>query len=117
MISISHKTLRRFALLYFIVLFAAMWCPTGHIALNSMVLVFRLDHILHAAIYIPCVFAWAILLPRYRHLWLPLTLLVGVGTESLQSILPYRGFDLSDMIANATGALIGYIVMLCRQRH
>ena len=116
MISVSPKTLRLLALCYFVVLFTAMWCPTGHLSLNSMVLGFRLDHLLHAAIYMPCAFAWSLLLPRHKWLWLPLTLLVGAGTESVQYLLPYRGFDLSDMIANATGAIMGWVILLSIRR-
>lgn len=118
MISIEPKTLRRLAFLYFAILMTAMWCPTGSLSLNNMVLGFRLDHLLHAAIYMPCAFAWSLLLPRKAWLWFPLTLLVGAGTESVQYLLPYRGFDISDMIANANGALIGWVALLIwRKRH
>ena len=105
------------AMAYFVVLAVAMWCPTGSVSLNSMVLGFRLDHLLHAAIYMPCAFSWSLLFPRRRWLWLPLTLLVGAGTETVQYFLPYRGFDLSDMLANATGAIIGWTILRsCRNR-
>ena len=115
---IDEKTWRRLAIIYFVVLAAAMWVPLGGLHLNRMVLGFRLDHLLHLAVYMPCAFAWAVLLPRHRWFWLVLTLLVGAGLEASQYVLPYRGFDLTDMVANATGALIGWVVLLVwRRRH
>ena len=109
--TISPTTLRRITIAYFIVLVLAMWLPLGGVPLNRMVLGFRLDHVFHCAIYMLCAPAWAILLPRWhKAVWLLLA--VGFGLEMVQYWLPYRGFDLTDMIANATGALIGWIVTI-----
>lgn len=116
----NKKKQRIAAALYFIGLAVAMWMPLGGIHLNKMVFGFRLDHLLHLAIYVPCALAWSVLLPGRRWLWLVLTLLVGAGLEATQYVLPYRGFDLTDMVANATGALLGWIALIAyaiRIRH
>jgi glycopeptide antibiotics resistance protein len=39
---------------------------------------------------------------------------VGIGllTEGVQWLLPYRGYDVNDLIANALGVTLGWVVIL-----
>ena len=106
----NRKIRTRLAPFYFCILFLLMWMPLGGLGvpLNNFVLGIRLDHLLHASIYIPC--AWFLMdFQRSKPLQL---LLISLGiallTESVQLILPYRGFDVNDLIANFIGVFLGW---------
>lgn len=110
---------------YYVFLAILMWAPlTGlGVPLNNYVFGLRLDHLLHASVYIPCsVFMMDWLYrrgDRGRRLWLVWLCAVGVGilTESVQYLLPYRGFDINDMVANFLGVSLGFGVLLLVMRH
>jgi len=42
-------------------------------------------------------------------LWLFIGLLFASATEGLQYLLPYRAFNLNDMLANGLGVLVGFL--------
>ena len=52
------------------------------------------------------------LLHRRKGLVLAVAVLVGLFTEFVQYLLPFRGFDVNDLIANAGGNLIGWLAIL-----
>lgn len=104
---------------YFAAIVVLMWAPLGFLGvpLNNFVFGIRADHLLHASVYIPCVFYMmdffmptakrrAIILP-----WLS-ALLTGLLTEFVQYLLPYRGFDINDLVANAFGVTLGFCLLL-----
>ncbi|MBR1799803.1 MAG: VanZ family protein [Bacteroidales bacterium] len=104
---------------YFTILALLMWLPLNgfDLQLNNYVLGIRADHLLHASVYIPC--SWFIVDLFQRRRWWAVVVACGVGllTESVQYILPYRGFDINDMVANTIGVLLGWaIFLLLRQR-
>ncbi len=89
-----------------------MWMPVkSGLPLANFVFGLRLDHWLHASVYLPCACCTRVLLdvPRTRA-WL-YSLLLGLLTESVQYLLPYRGFDINDMLANVIGISVG--ALLC----
>lgn len=94
---------------YILLLMALMWLPLGGmgIPMNNFVLGIRIDHLYHAAVYLPAV---GLLSPLWgRHLlftWLG-CLLLCIVTESVQWLLPYRGFDINDLLANMIGVSLG----------
>ena len=70
----------------------------------------RWDYLLHALIYIPL----PVLLGLYfkNESWiLPILfgLLFVVLFESLQLVIPYRAFNINDLMANGVGAIMGLI--------
>lgn len=103
---------------YFVALGILMWAPLNGlgIPLDTFVLGLRMDHLLHASILLPCALFLFDLAPR--HLWVVWVAAVAVGlmTESVQYLLPYRGFDINDMIANTLGVTLGWMVMLVVRR-
>ena len=104
----KKKRFNQVAVGYFVALLLLMWMPvrTG-IPLDNFVFGLRLDHLLHASVYLPCAyFAGGLLNVSRRRAWL-YSLLLGVLTESMQYLLPYRGFDINDMLANAVGITVG----------
>ena len=98
---------------YFALLAILMWAPLNGVGipLDNYILGLRLDHLLHASVFIPCtLFIMDVIGPR-RLVWLAG---VGVGllTEGVQYLLPYRGYDVNDLIANTLGVTIGWLVIL-----
>lgn len=111
------RGLRRLRHLYFALLAFLMWAPLNGVGipLNNYVFGLRTDHLLHASVFVPCVFfLWGVVKPG----WMSWLTAVGIGvlTESVQYLLPYRGFDINDMIANFLGVTLGWgAIVLCRQ--
>ena len=101
---------------YFVCLLLLMWAPVGvlGVPLNNFVFGIRLDHLLHASVYIPCtLFMFDFFRNSRRPLllsWL-VAILLCVTTETVQYFLPYRGFDINDMAANVLGVSLGAVVM------
>ena len=103
---------------YFVGLIVLMWAPLGGIGLNLNNFVFgiRLDHLLHASVYIPCVLylvdfqKLSLLRNRFRS-WI-VAILISLTTEFVQLLLPYRGFDINDMAANFIGVTAGWLIIV-----
>lgn len=111
---------------YFVFLALLMWAPIGglDVPLNNYVFGIRLDHLLHASAFLLCPL-FMIDMPRSRKsaqtagyksasklvVWLAA---VGVGlfTEAVQYLLPYRGFDVNDLIANSMGVTVGLLAIV-----
>ena len=106
----EHRKVLR--VVYFVVLAVLMWAPLNGfgISLDNFVLGIRFDHLLHATVYVPC----AMLLFDVERLkgvrcWV-MSLAIAVVTESVQYLLPYRGFDINDMVANFIGVTLGFVI-------
>lgn len=102
---------------YFGLLIFLMWAPLNGVGipLDNYILGLRADHLLHASVFIPCaLFLWD-LSPRR---WLPWLCAIAIGllTEGGQYLLPYRGFDVNDLVANALGVTLGWVVILLVRR-
>lgn len=102
---------------YFIALAILMWAPLNGLGvpLNNYILGLRADHLLHASVYIPCTLFLMDLIRRRGFVWLAA---VGIGllTEGVQYLLPFRGYDVNDLIANAIGVTLGWLVILAVKR-
>ena len=96
---------------YFLCLAFLMWAPLGGVPLDNFMLGLRMDHLLHASVFIPCSLFIYDLYKRKWVVW-PTAVAIGVLTESVQALLPYRGFDINDMIANFLGVSLGWIIIL-----
>jgi len=78
---------------------------------NIMVVKIRGDYFVHALVFIP----WAFFMTAMRQsprMWLLLGLLFSTGTELLQYLLPYRRFNINDLISNSLGILIGLLIFM-----
>lgn len=102
---------------YFIGLAILMWAPLNGIGipLNNYVFGLRLDHLLHASVFIPCTLFLMDLLDRKWAVWLS-AVAISLLTESVQWLLPYRGFDINDMVANFFGVSLGWLIILAVRR-
>ncbi len=111
---LSASARRRLAPWYFLVLAILMWAPLNGlgVSLNNFVFGIRLDHLLHASVYLCC--SWFLmdckLLRKGWQVWL-VACLVGAVTESVQYLLPYRGFNINDFVANIIGVSLGWLVV------
>lgn len=110
----NQRIRRRLSPCYFILLAVLMWAPLGALGvpLNNFVLGIRMDHVVHASIYLFCTwFLMDIRGIKGWQVWL-LGCAVGIVTESVQYLIPYRGFDINDLIANFFGVSVGWCLML-----
>jgi glycopeptide antibiotics resistance protein len=101
--------------LYFTAILLLIVLPINNsdtINLNHiMILEIRGDYLAHALIFFP----WAFfMLPMQQKAWSwsILGLFFSTGTELLQYLLPYRRFNINDLISNSLGILLGMIVLL-----
>ena len=110
----NRQARKRWALLYFVLLAVLMWAPLNGLGLplDNFIFGLRLDHLLHALIYVPCAFFLMDWLKRRK--WLVLAAAIGIGlfTEFVQYLLPYRGFDVNDLVGNCIGILVGWIAII-----
>ncbi len=82
----------------------------GLVKLDKMILELRPDLLVHGVLLLP----WMFLknnqrIPNYA--WALLGTLYGAALEFSQLYLPYRSFDLSDMLANTVGVLLSCMLM------
>ncbi len=70
----------------------------------------RLDYILHAFLFMP----WMLLKPNKsikRYVWFMIGIGLAVLTECLQYPLPYRSFNLNDLVFNMLGIIVGTLII------
>ena len=102
---------------YFAALAFLMWAPLNGVGipLDNYILGLRADHPLHASVYLPIALFLMDLAPRRRWwlLWLA-ACAIGLATEWGQYILPFRKFDINDMVANLIGVSISWLAIIIR---
>lgn len=110
----SSKQRRWESPLYFFLLAFLMWAPLNGmgIPLDNYVFGLRMDHLVHASVYLFCAFFLTDWMKGRKWAIWPVAVLVGIATESVQYVLPYRGFDINDMAANFIGATAGWLVLI-----
>lgn len=110
----NSRARRKWAVLYFVFLAVLMWAPLNGLGevLNRFVFGLRLDHLLHGLVYLLCPLFLMDFLNRRKWFILLLAVLIGLFTEFVQYLLPYRGFDVNDLVANVVGCLLGWLAIL-----
>ena len=110
----SRRKRKVYSVVYFILLAVLMWAPVGGLGvpLDNFVFGIRLDHLLHASVYLLCPAMLADALRHRRWRILLAAMAIGLLTESVQYLLPYRGFDINDLVANALGSFLGWLPLL-----
>lgn len=68
----------------------------------------RLDYLFHALLFVP----WMFLTPyewfkKYSIIWFLTGLIFASMSESIQYFIPYRAFNINDLLANIMGVFIG----------
>ncbi len=94
--------------LYLVLVVLLMVLPFGDVNINDTFVVgFRLDYIVHFVIYMPWMFLCG---KRWSLLWLLCGVAVVIALECVQWFLPYRGFNINDIIAGVIGVVISFVV-------
>ena len=106
----SRRTL---LLIYLIAIIALVALPVNNSSMKSlndiMILQLRGDYIVHMLLFAP----WCFLKPGLRlslWWWALAGVAFAVAAESLQYFLPYRAYNINDMIANALGVVLSFIL-------
>lgn len=111
----SRRILRWLTAIYVIILFVGAVIPLGPRAqplYNNYTFDIRGDYLLHALIYLPMPMLLAISLKQkgpFRTRVVVFSLMFTILFESIQLVVPYRAFNINDMLANGIGVLIGLI--------
>lgn len=90
---------------------------------NIYIVSIRLDYLLHCAIFIPWVFLlWkksgAIFWKNKGNIifYLLVGILFATAAEAIQYVLPYRAFNINDLLANGLGVVMGFLIVLTFER-
>ena len=93
---------------YVSVIILLMSLPLNSGELNNIfILRFRGDYFLHALLFLPWAF-FGLMLQKRKGSWMLSGLLFAVCAEGIQYLLPYRAFNVNDVLANAIGVLAGF---------
>ena len=100
---------------YIIILFVVAVVPlnSGSIVLNNnYTMHIRWDYLLHVIVYLPIPLLMGFSQKKRELLWIRvivISLLITALFEAVQLVVPYRAFNINDMLANALGVLIGLL--------
>ena len=87
---------------------------------NTYIVEFRSDYLLHFLFMLPLPVLLGLSLGKKTAPWLRVVvsgLLIVIFCEGIQILIPYRTFNINDMLANGVGALIGLIPAVFVWRH
>jgi len=121
---ISQKQINRIFYFYTILLVLLAVLPingsdSGSSLNNIYIVSIRLDYLLHFAVFMPWMFLlWKMVGvsfsrdPRATLLYIILGLLFATANEAIQYLLPYRAFNINDLLANGLGVMLGSVLFL-----
>lgn len=69
----------------------------------------RGDYFFHALMFLPWAF-FGIKMSKQTFKWIISGVLFALGSEGIQYFLPYRAFNINDIVSNILGALLGFLV-------
>jgi VanZ family protein len=103
--------------LAFLVLLSVLPINSSGSSINHVFVVsIRLDYLLHCLVYIPLVlFLWLekksefLIRSRITIIWVTVLVIFAAATEWIQYYLPYRAFNVNDLISNCLGIILGFI--------
>lgn len=118
----DRERMRYWAIAYFVVLFMSMWLPVDNLPIpDNMILGLRPDHVFHGSIFLLCPYFMQALFVRRSRTSRRVSICacgvligsvaVAMLTEFGQKALPYRSFDINDLIANLLGVTIGWVIL------
>ena len=109
----EKKILKYFFIIYTVLIIVLAIIPIGNsdVLTHTSIISFRADHILHVLVFIPWAF-FCIRLKKNLLPWFVWGILYAIGAESIQYLLPYRSFNISDMLSNIIGVVVGFVVFV-----
>lgn len=91
---------------------------------DNYVFQIRLDYLSHATLFIPWVlliwwgWQWSLKSWPAQALGLLAALAFAISCEYIQLPLPYRTFNINDLVSNALSVVLGFLIALCwKTRH
>lgn len=116
----TKHPIRIIVYLYLLGVVVLAFVPFGgvNVKLESVdVLSLRLDYLVHALVFIPLVPLWWLVWPHHR-LWqvLLLGMVIAASAEVVQYIVPYRSFNINDMVANVLGVGAGALFVMAKEK-
>ena len=92
---------------------------SGAIINHTFIVSIRLDYFLHCIIFLP----WLLLMRKFSRtniqlpftksfMWIIAGLFFAVFIEAVQFYLPYRAFNINDLLANGLGILLGALFFI-----
>ena len=105
--------IRILLILYLLALLAMMTVPLGTTVLSdTFVFELRLDYLVHVLAFLPLVVLWRLGFPGHS-LWVIVAvgIVLAVGLEGVQYLLPYRSWNVNDAVGNMIGVGIGFWVL------
>ena len=112
---LKHIKLITWIYLLILVLGSVLPINSGVVLNNTYVVEVRSDYLIHALILLPLPLLLSLSLGTSTGLWVRvilLGLLIIIFCEGIQMLLPYRTFNINDLLSNGVGALIGVIPAL-----
>jgi VanZ family protein len=88
-----------------------MYIGDSNVLNSTFIIFFRADHILHTLVFVPWAF-FCVKLSKNLLPWFVLGILYAGSTEMAQYLIPYRSFNVSDMLANVIGVVIGFCIFV-----
>ena len=86
---------------------------------NTYVVSVRLDYLIHFAIFIPWVFLAQMAnslsfrkVPLKALSWIVVGLFFATATEGIQYFVPYRSYNVNDLVSNFIGVMLGAVLFL-----
>lgn len=123
---LSARWTKTLFVIYTMLLFLIAVLPinsSGSAINHTFVVSIRLDYLLHCVIFIPWVFLlWKFTSFNFKMYPLKtIALLLGgilfaFVMEAIQYFLPYRAFNINDLLANGLGVLLGFMIVLSFER-
>jgi VanZ family protein len=98
-----------------ILLLAVLPINNGNSLLNNIfILSIRGDYLVHFAIFIPWMaMVWIYFDIRFNKAplkafgWITAGIILGIVSEAIQYYVPYRAFNINDLVANVLGVILG----------
>jgi len=116
--SLNCTHFKLFFYLYTLLIVLASVLPinnTGDSINHIFVISIRLDYLLHCIIFIPWVILWSLYVPfSFTGIKVKLIMIgfvFALANEAIQYFLPYRTFNINDIIANELGVIFGFILV------
>lgn len=111
--SLNQVILRNLLYIYVIIVLLLVILPlnSATTANDIFVLKLRADYLLHIFMFIPWAFFQAVFRLNLLH-WLLIGLFFASTAEGLQYFLPYRAFNINDLLANLLGVMAGFAVLI-----
>jgi VanZ family protein len=86
---------------------------------ETHVVTIRLDYLVHSAVF----FVWGLIgwwyckkTAKRLSLLFEVGVVMAVGTEYAQRWIPWRGYNVNDVIGNVSGVLLAYVVIFASHR-